>query len=335
MKEKILVTGAAGFIGFHLTMRLLKDGYWVVGIDNLNDYYDPVLKEDRLSRLQEFPEFQFYRYDLADKVHLLKIFEQHQFDLVIHLAAQAGVRYSITNPDVYISTNIVGFHNIQEAIRANPVKHFIYASSSSVYGGNEKLPFSTDDHVDYPVSLYAATKKSNELMAHTYSHLYGIPSTGLRFFTVYGPWGRPDMALFKFAEKIVKDETIDIYNNGDMRRDFTYVDDVVESMVRLMPKVPSKGLEESAAQSKIAPYRIFNIGSHNPVTLMEYVDALERHLGKKARKSFVPMQPGDVKDTFADVSDLVREIDFSPRTSIDEGVGSFVKWYQDYRSKRV
>lgn len=325
---KILVTGAAGFIGFHVARRLLEAGHEVLGLDNVNDYYGPELKESRLEILQAFAEFKFYRSDLVNKAYIEEIFKTNDVHVVIHLAAQAGVRYSITNPDVYISSNIVGFFNVLEAIRAHPVKHFIYASSSSVYGGNKKVPFSEEDKVDQPISLYAATKKSNELMAHTYAHLYGIPSTGLRFFTVFGPWGRPDMALYKFAEKISNDEEIEIFNNGEMTRDFTYIDDVVESVNRLIPEVPAK---EDEAGDHLVPHNIYNIGSNHPVNLLRYIESLEKAMGKTARKKFMPIQPGDVKDTYADVSPLVAKIKYSPSTPIDRGIDEFVKWFKEYK----
>lgn len=328
--KNILVTGASGFIGFHLSRRLLELGMEVTGIDNLNSYYDPKLKESRLAILEKYPSFRFVKADISDKEAIRSICKGGRFEAVVHLAAQAGVRYSVTNPDEYISSNIVGFHHILEAVRAFPVKHLVYASSSSVYGGNEKIPFSTNDPVDHPVSLYAATKKSNELMAHTYSHLYRIPTTGLRFFTVYGPWGRPDMALYKFAVKIRNNEPIDIYNNGDMMRDFTYIDDIVECIVRVIPMIPQPSEEELTSRSRIAPYRIFNIGSHRPVNLMEYIKALEKHLGQTAQKNFLPIQPGDVKDTYAEVSDLVEAIDYAPSTDLDQGIRNFVDWFDKY-----
>ncbi len=325
--NKVFITGAAGFIGFHLARRLLDEGKNVIAIDNLNDYYDPNLKESRLSILNEYSNFKFFRYDLTEKEKLSRIFNEFEFDIVVHLAAQAGVRYSITNPEIYISSNIVGFFNVIEVVRHYDIKHFIYASSSSVYGGNKNLPFSTNDKVDHPISLYAATKKSNELIAHTYSHLYGIPSTGLRFFTVYGPWGRPDMALYKFADSIMKGKPIDIYNYGKMTRDFTYIDDIIEGIIRIMPKVPEKG------DMLASPYKIYNIGSNNPVNLMDYIDCLERYLDKPIEKNYLDMQPGDVKDTYADVTDLVHAINFSPQTSINDGVSKFVEWFKSYHNK--
>lgn len=322
-----LITGAAGFIGYHLSKRLLEAGAGVVGYDNMNDYYDVSLKELRLSELEAFDGFSFVRGDLADKPMLDKVFAEYKPDVVVNLAAQAGVRYSIENPDAYIQSNIVGFANILECCRHNPVMHLIYASSSSVYGGNEKIPFSTDDTVDRPVSLYAATKKSNELMAYSYSKLYGMKTTGLRFFTVYGPMGRPDMAAYKFALKIMKDEPIQIYNHGNMERDFTYVDDIVTGIYNMLcnpPKPDSLG----------ACYKIYNIGNHSPVKLMDFVSVLEEKLGKEAKKEFLPMQPGDVPRTFADVSELMKDFDFKPDTSIDEGLGRFADWFLKYYGYR-
>ena len=326
-KYTYLITGAAGFIGYHLSKRLLEAGAGVVGYDNMNDYYDVSLKELRLSELEAFDGFSFVRGDLADKPMLDKVFAEYKPDVVVNLAAQAGVRYSIENPDAYIQSNIVGFANILECCRHNPVMHLIYASSSSVYGGNEKIPFSTDDTVDRPVSLYAATKKSNELMAYSYSKLYGMKTTGLRFFTVYGPMGRPDMAAYKFALKIMKDEPIQIYNHGNMERDFTYVDDIVTGIYNMLcnpPKPDSLG----------ACYKIYNIGNHSPVKLMDFVSVLEEKLGKEAKKEFLPMQPGDVPRTFADVSELMKDFDFKPDTSIDEGLGRFADWFLKYYGYR-
>ncbi len=326
-KYTYLITGAAGFIGYHLSKRLLEAGARVVGYDNMNDYYDVSLKELRLSELEAFDGFSFVRGDLADKPMLDKVFAEYKPDVVVNLAAQAGVRYSIENPDAYIQSNIVGFANILECCRHNPVMHLIYASSSSVYGGNEKIPFSTDDTVDRPVSLYAATKKSNELMAYSYSKLYGMKTTGLRFFTVYGPMGRPDMAAYKFALKIMKDEPIQIYNHGNMERDFTYVDDIVTGIYNMLcnpPKPDSLG----------ACYKIYNIGNHSPVKLMDFVSVLEEKLGKEAKKEFLPMQPGDVPRTFADVSELMKDFDFKPDTSIDVGLGRFADWFLKYYGYR-
>ena len=318
-----LVTGAAGFIGFFLSKALLDKGEQVIGLDNLNDYYEVSLKESRLAVLKKYENFQFYRADLADKEAVFAIFKQHLPAVVVNLAAQAGVRYSIENPDAYISSNIEGFFHILEACRHYPVEHLVFASSSSVYGGNKKVPFSTEDQVDKPVSLYAATKKSNELMAYAYSKLYGIPLTGLRFFTVYGPMGRPDMAYFKFAKKIMAGEPIQIYNHGDMRRDFTYIDDIVAGIEKILCHPPGKD-ENGAA------YKIYNIGNNKPEKLMDYISVLERCLGKEAKKEFLPMQPGDVYETYADVTDLMRDFDFKPSTTIEEGLFRFAEWFLDY-----
>lgn len=318
-----LVTGAAGFIGFFLSKALLDKGEQVIGLDNLNDYYEVSLKESRIAVLKKYENFQFYRADLADKEAVFAIFKQHLPAVVVNLAAQAGVRYSIENPDAYISSNIEGFFHILEACRHYPVEHLVFASSSSVYGGNKKVPFSTEDQVDKPVSLYAATKKSNELMAYAYSKLYGIPLTGLRFFTVYGPMGRPDMAYFKFAKKIMAGEPIQIYNHGDMRRDFTYIDDIVAGIEKILCHPPGKD-ENGAA------YKIYNIGNNKPEKLMDYISVLERCLGKEAKKEFLPMQPGDVYETYADVTDLMRDFDFKPSTTIEEGLSRFAEWFLDY-----
>lgn len=318
-----LVTGAAGFIGFFLSKALLDKGEQVIGLDNLNDYYEVSLKESRLAVLKKYENFQFYRADLADKEAVFAIFKQHLPAVVVNLAAQAGVRYSIENPDAYISSNIEGFFHILEACRHYPVEHLVFASSSSVYGGNKKVPFSTEDQVDKPVSLYAATKKSNELMAYAYSKLYGIPLTGLRFFTVYGPMGRPDMAYFKFAKKIMAGEPIQIYNHGDMRRDFTYIDDIVAGIEKILCHPPGKD-ENGAA------YKIYNIGNNKPEKLMDFISVLERCLGKEAKKEFLPMQPGDVYETYADVTDLMRDFDFKPSTTIEEGLSRFAEWFLDY-----
>ncbi|MFW3537910.1 NAD-dependent epimerase [Vagococcus fluvialis] len=333
---KVLVTGVAGFIGSFLAIRLLNEGYEVIGIDNLNTYYDVNLKKDRLENIKksipEVSKFTFKKIDLIDKGAIDKLFDDEKFDYVINLAAQAGVRYSIENPYAYIDSNIIGFINILEACRKNPVKHLLYASSSSVYGGNKKIPFSVNDSVDHPVSLYAATKKSNELMAHSYSNLYQIPSTGLRFFTVYGPFGRPDMAYFSFAKKIINSETIEIFNNGDMERDFTYIDDIVESIYRLLKEIPRSNKEwneEDNINESYAPYRILNIGNNQPVKLIDFVEILEEKLGVKGRKTFLPMQPGDVKQTFADISELENLIDFKPKFSIQEGLENFCIWYKE------
>jgi UDP-glucuronate 4-epimerase len=332
--SKILVTGAAGFIGFHLSKRLLTLGHSVVGLDNLNDYYDVGLKESRLSIIKEFGNFSLYRADLQHKESIDKLFDEQNFDYVINLAAQAGVRHSITHPYTYLESNITGFLNILEACRHNSVKHLVYASSSSVYGGNKKMPFSVQDNVDHPLALYAVTKKSNELMAHAYSNLYNIPTTGLRFFSAYGTYGRPDMALFIFTKAILDGQPINVYNNGMMRRDFTYVDDLVESIVRLIPKIalPDKswnGLNPNPATS-FAPYKIYNVGNNSTVELLRYIEIIEEKLGRKAIKNLLPMQEGDVPDALADVNDLVNEIDFKPATPIEVGVGNFIDWYVDY-----
>ncbi|MFE6798911.1 NAD-dependent epimerase [Paenibacillus chitinolyticus] len=324
----ILVTGAAGFIGFHLIHKLLDEGQIVVGLDNLNDYYDVQLKKDRLAQLGKRPSFHFVEGDLENADTVNSLFEAHKPAVVINLAAQAGVRYSLENPSAYISSNIVGFTNILEACRTYKVKHLIYASSSSVYGLNKKIPFSVEDSVDHPASLYAATKKSNELMAHTYSHLFGIPSTGLRFFTVYGPWGRPDMAYFSFTQKILQGKPIAVFNHGDMRRDFTYIDDIVEGIVRLVDHPPQS--KTGADGEKAAPYSIYNIGNNKPVPLMKFIQVLEDCLGQKAVIDFQPMQPGDVKETFADIDALAKEVGFAPSTSIEVGLKRFVEWYTEY-----
>ncbi|WP_018923062.1 NAD-dependent epimerase [Salsuginibacillus kocurii] len=330
----ILVTGIAGFVGMNTAKYLLQMDYEVIGLDNLNDYYDVSLKQARLRELENFGGFSFYEENLADEEAVNNIFRKHDIDVVINLAAQAGVRYSLENPHAYIQSNIVGFTNILEACRHHEVKHLIYASSSSVYGANVTMPFSTSDGVDHPVSLYAATKKSNELMAHTYSHLYGVPTTGLRFFTVYGPWGRPDMAYFKFADKIMKGEPIDVYNHGDMMRDFTYIDDIVEGIVRLLDKPPEPNPEwdREAADpaTSYAPYAVYNIGNNQPVRLLDFIETLEKHLGKKAEKNFLPMQPGDVEATYADIDPLYERIGYRPTTTLDEGLKKFVDWYKTY-----
>lgn len=331
---KFLVTGAAGFIGFHVSERLLNAGHQVIGIDNLNDYYDVNLKQARLDLLTPHSLFRFEKIDLADRVAMAELFATEKFDRVIHLAAQAGVRYSIDNPHAYADSNLTGHLNVLEGCRHNKVGHLLYASSSSVYGLNRKLPFSTDDSVDHPISLYAATKKANELMSHTYSHLYGLPTTGLRFFTVYGPWGRPDMALFKFTRAIVEGKSIDVYNHGQMRRDFTYIDDIAEAIVRLQDVIPQADsewtVEEGTPATSSAPYRVYNIGNSNPVTLMDYITALETSLGKVAQKNMLPMQPGDVLETSADTQALYDVIGFKPQTSVQKGVQSFVDWYKAF-----
>jgi UDP-glucuronate 4-epimerase len=331
---KILVTGVAGFIGMHSAKKLLDEGHEIIGIDNLNDYYDVSLKEDRLQTLKDYKNFRFLKLDIKDQKDLLNLFKKESPQRVLHLAAQAGVRYSIQNPYVYIDSNIQGFINILEGCRATKTEHLVYASSSSVYGGNEKTPFSEHDNVDHPISLYAATKKANELMAHTYSHLYQIPSTGLRFFTVYGPWGRPDMALFLFTKAILKGEAINIFNHGKMIRDFTYIDDIVESLVRVMDKVATPDASFDAKHpdpaTSHAPYRIFNIGNNQPTPLMDYIEAIESALDKKAIKNLMDMQPGDVPLTSADTSELNQWVNFKPNTSIKEGVKRFVDWYKNY-----
>ncbi len=331
---KILITGSAGFIGFHLARKLISEGWQVIGIDNLNDYYDPKLKEDRLAILQKHKDFVFKKVDLKDKTAVDAVFVDYKPEYVINLAAQAGVRYSIQNPYAYVDSNLVGFMNILEACRHNPVRHLIYASSSSVYGGNKVAPFSTNHNVDHPVSLYAATKKSNELMAHTYSHLYGIPTTGLRFFTVYGPWGRPDMAYFSFTKNIFEKKPIKVFNHGKMERDFTYIDDIVLGIVKLIdrPPVPNPKWDERVddLSTSFAPYKIYNIGNNQPVPLMKFINVLEEKIGIEAEKIYMDMQPGDVLRTYADVTDLERDIDFRPNTSIEEGLSRFVDWYREY-----
>lgn len=321
--KKVLITGAAGFIGFHLAKRLLNMGATILGFDNLNDYYDVSLKESRLHILEEYPSFTFIKGDLSDADTVNEQFETFQPDIVVNLAAQAGVRYSIDHPRSYIDSNIIGFFNILEACRHHPVEHLLFASSSSVYGNQQKTPFSTSDNVDHPISLYAATKKSDELMAYTYSHLYGIPATGLRFFTVYGPYGRPDMAYFKFANKIRKGEPIQIYNHGDMYRDFTYVDDIVTGIEHMLCNPPK-------ANELGDLYKVYNIGNHKPEQLMHFIEVLEQALGQKAEKEYLPMQPGDVYQTYADVTDLQKDFDFKPETTIEEGLGKFAVWYKKY-----
>jgi UDP-glucuronate 4-epimerase len=330
----VLVTGAAGFIGFHLSRKLCSLGITVIGIDNLNDYYEVSLKRARLELLKSNPNFLFHQIDLHDKKAVDDLFSTHQIDYVVNLAAQAGVRYSIVNPYAYLESNITGFLNILEACRHHPVKHLVYASSSSVYGANRKMPFSVHDNVDHPLALYAVTKKSNELMAHSYSHLYNIPTTGLRFFTVYGPWGRPDMALFLFTKAILEGKPIDVFNHGKMKRDFTYVDDIAEGIVRLLPVIrkgnPSWDSMHPDPATSFAPYKIYNIGNNQPVELSHFIEVLESKLGRKAVKNFLPMQDGDVPETYADIEDLTKDVGFRPSTSIDTGIGQFVEWYLSY-----
>ncbi|AOE41511.1 NAD-dependent epimerase [Pantoea agglomerans] len=329
-----LVTGAAGFIGFHVSQRLLAAGHQVVGIDNLNDYYDVNLKHARLNLIKADPGFTFIEMDLADRDAMASLFDQQKFQRVIHLGAQAGVRYSIENPHAYADSNLTGHLNILEGCRHHKIEHLLYASSSSVYGLNRKMPFSTEDSVDHPVSLYAATKKANELMSHTYSHLYQLPTTGLRFFTVYGPWGRPDMALFKFTRAMIAGEAIDVYNQGQMKRDFTYIDDIAEAIVRLQDVIPQQDdnwtVETGSPATSSAPYRVYNIGNSQPVTLMNYIEAIEKALGITARKNLMPMQPGDVLETSADTEALFKAIGFKPQTGVEEGVKNFVEWYRDF-----
>jgi UDP-glucuronate 4-epimerase len=323
--SRILVTGAAGFIGFFLCRRLLERGDLVIGLDNLNSYYDVSLKEDRLKQLQGFENFSFYQLDLADREGMKDLFTGNSFDFVVHLAAQAGVRYSLENPYAYLDSNLVGFMNILEGCRHSKIKHLVFASSSSVYGVNKKIPFAVTDPVDHPVSLYAATKKANELMAHSYSHLYQIPITGLRFFTVYGPWGRPDMAPMLFTKAILAGNPIKVFNYGQMQRDFTYIDDVIEGVIRVLDKIPEK-TEDSAA------YKIYNIGNNQPISLLHFIETLENCIGKKAIKDLLPMQPGDVPITYADVDDLIKDGGFAPNTSIEDGLQNLVDWYRNYYS---
>ena len=318
----ILITGAAGFIGYHLSNKLLALGYQVYGIDNLNDYYDVSLKQARLAQLLPHRNFTFEYLDISDRNKVAQLFASHNFDCVINLAAQAGVRYSLKNPHAYVDSNLIGFTNILEGCRHSQIKHLIFASSSSVYGANTKVPFAVGDRTDYPVSLYAATKKANELMAYSYSHLYDLPTTGLRFFTVYGPWGRPDMAYFKFTRAIAQGKSIDVYNHGKMKRDFTYIDDVVEAMVKIIPHRPKRATQP--------PYKIYNLGNNNPVELGEFIRAIETALGKSAQKNLMPMQPGDVIVTYADINELIEDFDFKLSTSITQGINKFVDWYQQY-----
>lgn len=333
----ILVTGAAGFIGYHLSEKLLARGDTVTGLDNLNDYYDVSLKEARLDRLKTQAAFSFIRADLQDHAAMEALFAQNSFDAVINLAAQAGVRYSLENPHAYIESNIVGFTNILECCRHHKIGHLVYASSSSVYGMNGSMPFSVHDNVDHPISLYAATKKANELMAHTYSHLYNIPTTGLRFFTVYGPWGRPDMALFLFTKAILTGEPIKVFNNGNMQRDFTYIDDIVEGIIRVTdkPATPNPDWDASSPDpgTSSAPYRLYNIGNNNPVSLMDFIGAIENAIGKTAEKEFLPMQPGDVAATYADIDALVEAVDYHPQTPVQDGINNFIAWYMEHMHK--
>jgi UDP-glucuronate 4-epimerase len=331
---KVLLTGAAGFIGMHVAIRLLERGDEVVGVDNINDYYDVKLKYDRLERIKAYEKFRFIKLDIADRPVMEKLFAEEKFQRVINLAAQAGVRYSLINPHAYISSNIVGFTNILEGCRHNKVEHLVYASSSSVYGSNTNMPFSVHQNVDHPVSLYAATKKSSELMAHTYSHLYALPTTGLRFFTVYGPWGRPDMSPSLFASAIQQGRPIDVFNQGKMQRDFTYIDDIVEGVVRVLNQVATADPAYTTANpdpgTSYAPYRIYNIGNHEPVELMSFIATIEQAMGKKAEKNMLPMQAGDVVATYADIEDLKNAVGFSPKTSLQEGIGKFIEWYKSY-----
>ena len=324
----VLVTGVAGFIGYFVAQRLLAAGEVVHGIDNLNDYYSVSLKKDRLAQLLSQSSFSFEPIDLASRTEMETLFQEHSFDRVIHLAAQAGVRYSLTNPYAYADSNLAGFIHVLEGCRHSGVEHLVYASSSSVYGANRQVPFATTDHVDHPVSLYAATKKANELMAHSYSHLYGLPTTGLRFFTVYGPWGRPDMAYFKFVDAIANDRPIQVYNHGKMQRDFTYIDDVVEGVARTVRHLPQPIAD--GAFNTAAPYKLYNIGNHSPVELMRFIEIIEQALGKTAVKEMMPMQPGDVTATYADVADLTADVGFAPSTPLEVGIEKFVAWYKDY-----
>ncbi len=332
----ILVTGAAGFIGFHLAMRLLNDGFKVVGLDNLNSYYDVKLKKARLEELKPFDNFSFFKTDLADAAGLENIFKNNNFDIVVNLAAQAGVRYSLENPASYVNSNLAGFVNLLECCRHYKVNHMVFASSSSVYGANTKMPFSVHHNVDHPVSLYAATKKANELMAHTYSHLFDLPCTGLRFFTVYGPWGRPDMALFLFTDAILKNKPIKIFNNGNMQRDFTYIDDIVEGVVRVMDKIPEPNPKWSGDSpdpgTSYVKYKIYNIGNNQPVKLMDFIEIIEKVIGKKAKKNFMEMQAGDVKATYANIDDLTQDVGFTPSTPLETGIKHFVQWFKSWQA---
>lgn len=330
----VLVTGAAGFIGFHLSKRLLKNGYEVVGIDNLNDYYDVQLKHSRLEQLKENDSFKFVKIELADQEGLNRIFSENKIEVVVNLAAQAGVRYSLENPHAYVNSNIVGFVNILECCRHHKIKHLVYASSSSVYGANTKMPFSIHHNVDHPVSLYAASKKSNELMAHTYSHLFDLATTGLRFFTVYGPWGRPDMALFLFTKAILEEKPIKVFNHGKMQRDFTYIDDIIEGVVRVMENIPEPNLTWSADNpdpgTSYSRFKIYNIGNNNPVQLSQFIEEIEKALDKEAIKNYMDIQPGDVPATYADVDDLIKDVGFKPETPLSEGIRKFIDWYRSY-----
>ncbi len=332
--EKILVTGAAGFIGFHLSKRLLEEGHNVTGLDIVNDYYDPALKYDRLAILEKYPDFTFVKKDMADRSAMEGLFSEGGFDVVVSLAAQAGVRHSLKDPHSYADSNLVGFLNILEGCRHNNVKHLVFASSSSVYGANTKMPFSVHDNVDHPVSIYAASKKANELMAHSYSHLYNLPCTGLRFFTVYGPWGRPDMALFIFTKAILEDRPINVFNHGKMQRDFTYIDDIVEGVIRVMkrPARPNPGWSGDAPDpgSSYAPYKIYNIGNNKPVQLMKFIEVIEDALGKRAEKNLLPLQPGDVPATYANIDDLIQDVGFKPDTPLEVGIPKFIEWYKEY-----
>jgi UDP-glucuronate 4-epimerase len=336
--ENVLVTGAAGFIGFQLSRRLLNDGIRVTGVDNLNPYYDVQLKQDRLDKILSDDKFTFVNLDLVDRKALEDLFGSNDFDVVVNLAAQAGVRYSLTNPHAYVDSNLVGFVDILECCRHHKVKHLVFASSSSVYGANTNMPFSIHHNVDHPVSLYAATKKANELMAHTYSHLYGLCCTGLRFFTVYGPWGRPDMALFLFTKAITEGKPITVFNHGKMQRDFTYIDDIIEGVVRVMARLPEPNPtwrgDKPDPGTSYAPYKVYNIGNNNPVELLEFIEEIENALGRQAEKEFVDLQPGDVVATYADVDDLMQDVGFKPQTSIATGIRRFVQWYQDYYAGR-
>ncbi len=332
--NNVLVTGSAGFIGYHLSLRLLKDGCTITGIDNLNPYYDVSLKKDRIEELTPFEDFSFVKTDISDKEALEKIVKGSQFDVVVNLAAQAGVRYSLDNPQSYVDANIVGFVNLLECCRHNNIRHLVFASSSSVYGANTKMPFSVHHNVDHPVSLYAASKKTNELMAHTYSHLFGLACTGLRFFTVYGPWGRPDMALFLFTRAILEGKPIQVFNHGKMQRDFTYIDDIIEGVVRILGRLPEQNPSWNGDNpdpgTSYARYKIYNIGNNNPVELMEFITVIEKVLGREAKKEFLDLQPGDVIATYADIDDLIKDVGFKPGTSIDTGIRRFVEWFKEY-----